>query len=212
MFGDSTTAPRGSVTVYAERVNTMLQSIGSSLSVYNAGVPSNTTAQAAKHLQSDVLACKPRIVVMQFGINDSAVDVWRKPPATQPRVSLEAFIANYRLMIAATQKSGAKVILMTTNPLRWTSKTLELYGKPPYKPDAEDGFESATLLAYNDALRALARELNVPLVDVHAAYPAFAAEKKTTVTAMLPDGMHPGDHGHELVAELLVPVIRGQLR
>jgi hypothetical protein len=25
---------------------------------------------------------------------------------------------------------------------------------------------------------------------------------------MLPDGMHPGDLGHELVAELLVPAIR----
>ena len=126
--------------------------------------------------------------------------------------SQEAFIANYRRMIAATQKAGAKVILMTTNPLRWHSKTRELYGKPPYKPDAEDGFESPTLLAYNDALRALAKELNVPLVDVHAAYPAFAAKKKTFITDMLPDGMHPGDLGHELVAELLLPVIRSQLR
>lgn len=211
MFGDSTTAPRGSVKVYADRVNTMLQSIGSSLSVYNAGVPSNTTAQAVKRLQTDVLAYKPRIVVMQFGINDSAIDVWKKPPATEPRVSKEAFIANYRSMIAATQKAGAKVILMTTNPLRWHSKTRELYGEPPYKPDAEDGFESPTLLAYNDALRALAKELKVPLVDVHAAYPAFAAKKKTFITDMLPDGMHPGDPGHELVAELLVPAIRGVL-
>ncbi|MFM2166063.1 MAG: hypothetical protein RIS79_434 [Verrucomicrobiota bacterium] len=212
MFGDSTTAPRGNVTVYADRVNRMLQSIGSSLSVYNAGVPSNITAQAVKRLQTDVLAYQPRIVVMQFGINDSAIDVWKKPPATEPRVSKEAFIANYRSMIAATQKSGAKVILMTTNPLRWTSKILELYGKPPYKPDAEDGFESPTLLAYNDALRALAKELNVPLVDVHAAYPAFAAKKKTYITAMLTDGMHPGDLGHELVAELLLPAIRAQVR
>lgn len=212
MFGDSTTAPRGSVKVYAERVDIALQSIGSSLSVYNAGVPGNTTAQAVRRLQTDVLACKPRIVVMQFGINDSAVDVWRKPPATQPRVSLEAYLANYRSMIAATRKAGAKVIVMTTNPLRWSSKTLEVYGKPPYKPDAEDGFESPTLLAYNDALRALAKELDVPLVDVHAAYPAWAAKKKTTIAAMLPDGMHPGDAGHELITELLVPAIRSVVR
>ena len=212
MFGDSTTAPRGSVQVYADRVSTKLQSIGSSLSVYNAGVSSNTTAQAVKRLQTDVLAYQPRIVVMQFGINDSAIDVWKKPPATEPRVSLEAFISNYRSMITATQKAGAKVILMTTNPLRWHSKTRELYGKPPYQPDAEDGFESPTLLAYNDALRALAKELNLPLVDVHAAYPAFAVKHKTTVSDMLPDGMHPGDLGHELVAELLVPAIRASLR
>ncbi len=212
MFGDSTTAPRGSLKVYSTRVETALQSIGSSLSVHNAGIPSNTTVQAVKRLQDDVLRFNPRIVVMQFGINDSAVDVWQKPPGTKPRVSLEAFISNYRAMISAAQKQGAKVILMTTNPLRWTSKLRELYGKPPYHAEAEDGFESLNLTSYNEALRKLAAELHVPLVDVHAAYPAFAAKHQTTIDDMLSDGMHPGDAGHQLVAELLVPVIRDAVR
>ena len=212
MFGDSTTAPRGSVKVYATRVEIALQSIGSSLSVSNSGVPSNTTAQARKRLQEEVLRHKPRIVVMQFGINDSAVDVWKKPPMTEPRVSLSAFIDNYRAMITEAQQQGAKVIVMTTNPLRWTSKLRELYGKPPYQADAEDGFESLNLTRYNDALRTLATELKVPLVDVHTAYPAFAEKHKTTIDAMLTDGMHPGDLGHQLVAELLAPAIRDAVR
>jgi len=212
MFGDSTTAPRGAVKVYATRVETTLQSIGCSLSVHNAGIPSNTTVQARKRLQADVLHFKPRVVVMQFGINDSAVDVWKKPPATEARVSLAAFIDNYRAMITETQKQGAKVIVMTTNPLRWTSQLRELYGKPPYNANAEDGFESLNLTRYNAALRKLATELNVPLVDVHAAYPDFAAKNKTSIEKMLLDGMHPGDLGHQLVAELLVPVIREAVR
>jgi sialidase-1 len=212
MFGDSTTAPRGSVKVYATRVEIALQSIGSSLSVYNSGVPSNTTVQARKRLQEDVLRHKPRIVVMQFGINDSAVDVWKKPPTTEPRVSLSAFIDNCRAMITEAQQQGTKVIVMTTNPLRWTSKLRELYGKTPYNADAEDGFESLNLTRYNDALRKLAAELKVPLVDVHNAYPAFAAKHKTTIDAMLTDGMHPGELGHQLVAELLVPAIRDAVR
>ena len=212
MFGDSTTAPRGSLKVYAECVEIALQSIGSSLGVHNAGVPSNTTVQARKRLQEDVLRHKPRVVVMQFGINDSAVDVWKNPSVTEPRVSLEAFLENYRAMIAETQKQGAKVILMTTNPLRWTSKLRELYGKPPYNADAEDGFESLNLVSYNEAIRKLATELKVPLVDVHAAYPAFAAKNKTTIEEMLLDGMHPGDLGHQLVAELLMPMIRDAVR
>ena len=212
MFGDSTTAPRGAVKVYATRVEIALQSIGSSLSVSNSGVPSNTTVQARKRLQEEVLRHKPRIVVMQFGINDSAVDVWKKPPTTEPRVSLSAFIDNYRAMITEAQQQGAKVIVMTTNPLRWTSKLRELYGKPPYQADAEDGFESLNLTRYNDALRTLATELKVPLVDVHTAYPAFAEKHKTTIDAMLTDGMHPGDLGHQLVAELLAPAIRDAVR
>lgn len=212
MFGDSTTAPRGSLKVYATRVEQGLQSIGSSLGVYNAGIPGNTTQDALKRLQTDVLQHKPRVVVMQFGINDSAVDVWKKPPATTSRVPLDAFILNYRTMIQTAQKQGAKVILMTPNPLRWTSKLRELYGHPPYDPAAEDGFESATLVRYNEAVRQLAAELKVPLLDVHAAYPAYAAKHQTTIDEMLLDGMHPGEIGHQLVAELLVPAIRDAVR
>lgn len=212
MFGDSTTAPRGSLKVYATRVETMLQSIGSSLGVHNAGIPGNTTRDALKRLQTDVLKYQPRIVVMQFGINDSCVDVWKNPAATEPRVPLAEYLSNLRRMIAAAQEAKAKVILMTTNPLRWTSKLRELYGKPPYNPAAEDGFDSATLAGYNEALRQLAAELKVPLVDVRAAYPEFAAKHQTTIEGMLLDGMHPNDFGQQLVAELLVPAIRGVLR
>lgn len=212
MFGDSTTAPRGSMRVYSTLVESALQSVGSSLSVHNAGVPSNTTVQARKRIQEDVLRFKPRIVVMQFGINDSAVDVWRNPPSAEPRVSLSSYLENYRAMIAEAQNQGAKVIIMTTNPLRWTSKLRELYGKPPYDVAAEDGFESPTLIKYNAGLRKLANELNVPLIDVHAAYPAFAEKKKTTIDVMLTDGMHPGELGHQLIAELLLPTLRDLLR
>ncbi|MDI1315028.1 exo-alpha-sialidase [Prosthecobacter sp.] len=212
MFGDSTTAPRGSLKVYATRVETTLQGVGSTLGVINAGIGGNTTRDGLKRLQNDVLKYKPRVVVMQFGINDSAVDVWKNPPATAPRVPLAEYLANIRCMVTAAQDVQAKVILMTTNPLRWTPKLKDVYGKPPYDPAAEDGFDSATLAGYNEALRKLAAELKVPLVDVRAAYPDFAAKHQTTIEGMLLDGMHPNDLGQELVAELLVPAIRATLR
>lgn len=212
MFGDSTTAPRGSLKVYATRVETALQGAGSTTGVFNAGIGGNTTRDARKRMQTDVLQYKPRLVVMQFGINDSAVDVWQKPPATKPRVPLAEYLLNLRVMITAAQNAQAKVILMTTNPLRWTPKLKDVYGKPPYDPAAEDGFDSATLAGYNEALRKLAAEMKVPLVDVRAAYPDFAAKHQTTIDGMLLDGMHPNDLGQQLVAELLVPAIREVLR
>ncbi len=213
MFGDSTTAPRGSVKkVYSIRVEEALQGIGSTLTVHNAGIGGNTTRDARKRFERDVLAHQPLVVVIQFGINDSAVDVWKKPPATEPRVPLSEYLENLRAMIAAAQEKKTKVILMTTNPLRWTSKLKELYGKPPYDPARDDGFDAANLAAYNDALRKLAAELSLPLVDVRAAYPEFAAKHKTTLDGLLPDGMHPNDLGHQLIAELLAPAIRSALK
>ncbi len=212
MFGDSTTAPRGGVKVYATLVEEMLQGIGSSLGVHNAGVGGNTTTDALRRLQADVLAHKPRVVIMQFGINDSAVDVWKKPPTTTPRVPLERYLENFRAMIDAAQKQRAKVIVMTTNPLRWTPRLRGLYGRPPYHPESMDGFDVPFLAEYNNALRKLAKEMNARVVDVRAAYPGFAEKHHVTIDALLTDGMHPGDLGHQLVAELLLPAIRDALR
>ena len=213
MFGDSTTAPRSGVKqVYAVRVERALQSIGSSLSVHNAGIGGNTTRDALKRFERDVLRYKPRIIVMQFGINDAAVDVWQKPPATEPRVPREEYLTNLRSLVTAAQKQKSKIILMTTNPVRWTAKLRELYGKPPYRIEAEEGFDSPLLAGYNEALRRLSGELSVSLVDVRAAYPGFAERHQTTVDGLLLDGMHPNDLGQQLVAELLVPAIRDALR
>ena len=49
-------------------------------------------------------------------------------------------------------------------------------------------------------------------MDVHAAYPTFAAKYQTNIDGLLPDGRHPNDLGHQLVSELLVPAFRNRLR
>ena len=208
MFGDSTTAERpGAIEkVYADRVREALQGMGSTLSVYNAGVGSNTTKNARDRFAREVLAHKPRVVVIQFGLNDAAVDVWKQPPATASRVSLAEYEQNLRGMIATLRDNHVKPVLMTTNPTRWTAKLRELYGKPPYLPEEPDGFDAPVLARYNEAVRTLARQLNVPLVDVHAAFTTKEPNE------LLLDGMHPNDAGHQLIAELLVPILREQLR
>ena len=214
MFGDSTTAARdGAVQkVYAVRVKEALQSVGSTLTVHNAGIGGNTTSDARRRFTKDVLNYQPKLIVMQFGINDAAVDVWKSPPATTPRVPIDAYEANLRFLVDEARKHGSKVILMTTNPVRWTSKLRELYGKPPYDREAEDGFDTSFLAKYNEVIRRLAGELKVPLVDVRKAYPSYVAEHHLSVDQLLLDGMHPDDLGHALVASLLVPAIRSTLR
>lgn len=208
MFGDSTTAPRAGVLdrVYADRVAEGLTAIGSSLTVHNAGERGHTTKNARDRMARDVLAHQPRVVVIQFGINDAAVDVWKQPPATAPRVAREDFEKNLRWMIATLREKKVRPILMTTNPLRWTSKLREMYGKPPYDPEKADGFDTPVLAGYNEVVRSVARELDVPLVDVHAAFVAADPDR------LLLDGMHPNERGHQMVAELLLPVVRQQLR
>jgi len=200
-FGDSTTAPRLELVLYATLLEQELnRRLPVPVQVINAGVRGDTTDAAALRLERDVLVHEPAVVIIQFGINDSAVDVWKTPPATEPRVPLDRFRQNLRHFIEAIEGRGAKVVLMTPNPLAWTPALLTQYGKLPYDPQDPDGF-NRTLVAYTAAVREIAAALQVPLVDVAQAH---AAHARTSREPLLLDGIHPNGEGHKLVARLLI--------
>ena len=113
-----------------------------------------------------MLAHKPRVVVIQFGINDAAVDVWKTPPATVPRTDLKTFEADLRFFVAECRRTGAMVLLLTPNPLQWADVTRKLYGKPPYNVEDSDGF-NVVLKEYAQAVRRIsASQRPVILADV----------------------------------------------
>lgn len=213
MFGDSTTAfrPNAIKQVYSERVYADLLKKGTTLVVANRGVGGNTTEMARARMERDVLALKPKLVVIQFGINDAAVDVWKKPPVTTPRVTQERYVENLRWMVGQLQSTGSKVVLMTPNPLRWTERMKEMYGKPPYDGNDLEGFDKLHLRAYAEAMRGVAAEMKVPLVDIHAAYAEYSKSTGKPAETLLLDGVHPNDDGQQLVADKLLPVIRSEL-
>ncbi len=197
-FGDSTTAPRGSMKVYA----TVLQEELRNVRVINAGVPGNTTEMGSKRFEKDVIAAQPQIAIIQFGINDAAVDVWKTPPAKEPRVSLERYEAHLRHFVQALKARNTHVVLMTPNPLRWTPKLKAMYGQLPYQPESEDGF-NAPLVPYCEATRRIAQEEGAQLLDMQQAFLEQARKQGVTVDALLADGMHPNGAGHRLEADLL---------
>ncbi len=209
-FGDSTTAMRGKLTVYADRLESGLRRGGTDAWVINSGVGGNTTRDARNRLQQDVLAHTPALVLIQFGINDSAVDVWRNPPAAGPRVPLAAYKANLEYLVAGARAAGARVLLLTPNPLRWSPGTRKLYGKPPYDAEDPDGF-NVLLREFAAVVREVARAKSVGLVDVYSRFEAYAAEDGQTMDDLLSDGMHPNAKGHGLVAELLLPRVTAVL-
>jgi len=197
-FGDSTTAERGSTQVYASLLQNELRHVR----VINAGVPGNTTDMARKRFEQDVLTHQPQIAILQFGINDAAVDVWKTPPVTEPRVSLERYEANMRYFVQTLKARNIRVVLMTANPLRWTPKLKEMYGRSPYQPQDPGGF-NALLVPYCESARRVAQEEGAELLDAQRAFVEQAQKQGFTVDALLSDGMHPNDKGHRIVADLL---------
>ena len=205
-FGDSTTAPRGPLKVYADRLREALADRGHPAQVINAGVGGNSTALARARFQQDVLDRRPDIAIIQFGINDAAVDVWKDPPATMPRVPLDQFTDHLHQFVTRLKETQCRVILMTPNPLAWTDKLKQLYGQPPYQVRQADGL-NVLLREYSEAVRHLAKLASVPLVDVEKQFVDFAETSGQPINHLLLDGMHPNDNGHRLIAAALLPVV-----
>lgn len=203
-FGDSTTARRGALKVYSEVLRRELPGRKMPATVINAGVGGNTTRAGRARFERDVLKHRPDVVVLQFGINDSAVDVWRKPPATAPRVPREEYIDNLRYFIRQLKAANTRVIVMTPNPLRWTAKLKQLYGRQPYDTTDEDGFNTM-LRDYAAAVRQLAAAEQVTLVDIDLVFRRWKGEGG--IDALLLDGMHPNAAGHRLIADRLLTVL-----
>ena len=200
-FGDSTTAPRENLEVYSELLEKQLKARNPAARLINAGVRGNNTEDAARRFQKDVLDHKPDLVVLQFGINDSAVDVWKQPPADKPRVDLKLFRNHLQYFISTLKTRGVKVVLMTPNPLRWTPRLQQLYGKAPYHPEDPEGM-NRLLHTYVVTVRELALEEGVALVDVDLAFRDYA-RGHGSLDDLLLDGMHPNQQGQRIVAEML---------
>jgi lysophospholipase L1-like esterase len=210
-FGDSTTAPRQSVRTYSDILRAELPKRGIDAKVINAGVPGNTTADARKRFERDVLAAKPSLVIIQLGSNDSAIDVWKSPPQTEPRVSIAQFGENLEFFVRTLKRRKIIVILMTPNPLRWTPEFKRMYGKSPYQPDSIDGF-NVLLVEYVAVVRQIARREKAVLIDVYATFESHGRETGKSVEDLLLDGEHPNNDGHSLIARRLIPLIVDQVR
>lgn len=206
LFGDSTTARRPAEvkSVYADRLKVSLIEAGIDHTVANRGVGGHNTDHAMARFESDVLTLNPKLVVIQFGLNDAAVDVGNKPPATEPRVSQADYIANLESMITRLKERDIPVIMMTPNRMYWSPLLLGLYDHLPYDGTNPESFNELHIDNYAAAMRELAARENVPLIDINQAYLDSGNSRQFLLERCM---QHPNDAGHKLVADLLAPVV-----
>lgn len=143
--------------------------------VYNAAVAGNSTAQMRERLEDEVLAYRPDIVFVLGGVNDVASSI-----------PTEQIIANLRAIVVDVQTSGAQAVIATTPPWNTASKRDEL-------------------LDLNAAIKSLAEELGLTLIDFYA---ATAAPDGTWLPETTGDGLHPNAVGAELMAEEALRAMR----
>lgn len=185
-FGDSLTAlaikdpnvPEGKG--YVPLVRAALQDRGVDVDAVATG--GHKVTDLLKRVDQDVLAKKPTLVVIQIGVNDASAGV-----------SPEAFKSQLEELIGKLQQGGTRVVQCTC--------TCRIEGYDP--GNAMD----KKLDALAEVARAIAREKQLPLVDLRQAFIAYwkthNAENKPR-GFLTYDGNHWTEIGHQYVAEQML--------
>ncbi|MFT7772833.1 GDSL-type esterase/lipase family protein [Roseateles sp.] len=152
----------------------------------NRGISGQTTAQMLLRFRPDVLALKPRLVVLLAGTNDIAGNTGPMSP--------EAIAGNVRSMVQLARAEGVAVVLCAVLPVK----------RYPWAPDIQP---APQVVALNRLLHALAREYRTGWVDYHA---ALVDRDGGLPTAYSGDGVHPNAAGYAVMRKLIEPALREQ--
>jgi lysophospholipase L1-like esterase len=139
-----------------------------------------------QRLQRDVIALKPQMAVLFFGVNDGRYQ------AFNPEF-FAAFVNAERQMVSRLKAAGIAVALATPTVI----DPDQLHG---YHGDAAEYIE--VLGRYAQAVMDIGRELAVPVLDVYGALRAAQQQAKATLPnfTMFPAGVHPSAAGHLVIA------------
>ncbi|QDT33505.1 GDSL-type esterase/lipase family protein [Thalassoglobus polymorphus] len=184
-FGDSVTGVyyhTGSRRAYTDMLGIALNRVSpeSNVEMINAGISGHTTVNALARIDRDVLSHKPDLVTVMFGLNDMT------------RVPLEEYQANLKEIVKKCRDVGAEVVLATPNAVT------DSPGRPTDK-----------LIQYCDVVRAVAKELNVPLADCYRELAALRRNSDFGWQMLMSDAIHPNMAGHKKMATALTQSITG---
>jgi len=177
-FGDSLTAAG----VWVNNLN-----IKFGLDIINKGIGGNNTNDAKARFNTDVLSKNPDIVIICFGMNDSAKDMTK-------HVEINTYKNNLRYFINSLKDKGTKVILSTPNYIDET----KYYTRHDSEVFASAGGAQAYIDTYCQVIRDIAEEQDVYLVDVREACKAY-----TDRNLLLTDGVHCTNLGYSIYSNLI---------
>jgi len=144
------------------------------LNVIVTAIGGENSESGAKRFERDVLALRPDVVTIDYGLNDRGIGLRRAEAA-------------WKAMIAQAQAAHVPVILLTPTPD--TSARLDDLADP--------------INQHAEQIRRLAREHGVALVDSLAAFKdRIAAGEK--LESLMSQVNHPNRKGHEIVAAQLL--------
>jgi lysophospholipase L1-like esterase len=175
---------KGWVTRMSQTLSELGQQFGASILVTNSSVNGRTTRQALETMPYEVQAHAPKVVIIQFGMNDC--NIWESDRGNA-RVSALAFEANLLEIIARARTFGASAIFLNTN-----------------HPTGRDEKRCAhSTVTYEDQNR----------TDIEAIFLKTIGDNRQDLTRLvLTDLLHLSEEGHGLYYDIVYPRIADCVR
>ncbi len=159
------------------------------------GISGQTTPQMLIRFQPDVIALKPRVVVILAGTNDIAGN-------TGP-MTLEAIEDNFRSMSELARANGIHVVFASVLPV----SDYELRDGKPITQTVRRPAEK--ILALNKWLQEFARAHHHVYLDY---FSAMVDDKGFLKDELSDDGLHPNAQGYAVMAPLAEAAIAASLK
>ena len=160
------------------------------------GISGQTTPQMLVRFQPDVIALKPKVVVILAGTNDIA--------GNTGSMSLEAIQDNYRSMAELARASGIKVVFASILPISDYNKNAQ--GQQIVRSTAR---QPDKILALNKWLKDYAAANKHLYLDY---FSATVDERGFLKADLANDGLHPHAEGYKLMAPLAEQAIQQALK
>lgn len=193
MLGDSTTEGGMPVAVRKELEKLNLSKVQLPI-VINAGKGGDNATAALSRLEKDVLAHKPDLVTISFGLNDVGLC---KP---------EEFEKSLKKMIGVFEEADIPVMLMTSTPF---NNRRHGWGK---KFEENGGLDEYLDINFCEEMRSLARDQKIPLCDLHHIFKEEFKKDADLVDQLISgDGVHLTARGYDLIAKHVAPKIVKEL-
>ncbi len=172
------------------------------IDTFNCGISGDRAAGGLQRLNWDILPHQPTVASVMFGMNDVERVLYSDAPATpeileKRHAALESYQQNQRALVAALQKAGARVILITPSIF---DETAEMAAPKQTGVNRALGDCAAFVLK-------LAAETGCAVVDFYRPMNAFTQARQAKdpkFTMVGPDRIHPGPAGHLALAYLFL--------
>lgn len=172
---------------YCKLVDKALEWQGIKCEMIYAGISGHKSNQMLERLDRDVLSHKPQWMLLSCGVND----VWHG----ENGVPLPQYKENITQIVEKAQAAGVNVIILAST----------LIGEDV------NGDNNRKLNEYNDFLKTLAAEKNLPFVDLNTVMKqrinALEAKGRTPGTLLTVDGVHMNPAGNMIMAEGILKTI-----